>query len=176
MQGCAPPPPEMTCGFLIQPVFCQKKTLWFIGVEIEQETSAPLPKKNPGSASDAKPRTVYWPIHIRQINSSQFLPEKPSTRKGALHSGKKNMGPKLLAIVRNRKKGSEIDKSHLEIIRPVSGLCWLITFFSYRKSPKISPSMYKPPQSRNAKNSPLNCPSKYTPPGACNWKFPSNAK
>ena len=23
--------------------------MWFIGVEVEQETSAPLPKKNPGS-------------------------------------------------------------------------------------------------------------------------------
>ena len=41
---------EMTCGFLIQLVFCKKKTMWFIGVEVEQETSAPRPKKNPGSA------------------------------------------------------------------------------------------------------------------------------
>ena len=50
-RGCAPPPlPEMTCGFLIQLVFCKKKTVWFIGVEVEQETSAPPPKKNPGSA------------------------------------------------------------------------------------------------------------------------------
>ena len=24
--------------------------MWFIGVEVEQETSAPAPKKNPGSA------------------------------------------------------------------------------------------------------------------------------
>ena len=41
-----PPPPGMTCGFLIQLVFCQKKkTMWFIGVEVEQETSAPLLKK-----------------------------------------------------------------------------------------------------------------------------------
>ena len=46
-----PPTPEMTCGFLIQLVFCQKKTMWFIGVEVEQETSAPPPKKNPASAS-----------------------------------------------------------------------------------------------------------------------------
>ena len=36
-------PPEMTCGFLIQLVFCQ--TMWFIGVEVEQEKSAPPPKK-----------------------------------------------------------------------------------------------------------------------------------
>ena len=48
-RGCAPSP-EVTCGFLIQLVFCKKKTMWFIGVEVEQETSAPPPKKNPGSA------------------------------------------------------------------------------------------------------------------------------
>ena len=45
-------PPEMTCGFLIHLVFCKKKTMWFVGVEVEQETSAPPPKKNPGSAPD----------------------------------------------------------------------------------------------------------------------------
>ena len=43
-------PPEMTCGFLIQLVFRKKKTMWLIGIEVEQETSAPPPKKNPGSA------------------------------------------------------------------------------------------------------------------------------
>ena len=47
-----PPPPEMTCGFLIQLVFYQKKkAMWFIGVEVEQEMSAAPPKKNPGSAA-----------------------------------------------------------------------------------------------------------------------------
>ena len=45
-------PPEMICSFLIQLVFCKKKTMWFIGVEVEQEKSAPPPKKNPGSAPD----------------------------------------------------------------------------------------------------------------------------
>ena len=30
----------------------KKKTMWFIGVEVEQETSAPPPKQNPGSAPD----------------------------------------------------------------------------------------------------------------------------
>ena len=49
-RGCVPPPPEMTCGFLVQLVFCKKKTMRFIGVEVEQETSAPPPKRNPGSA------------------------------------------------------------------------------------------------------------------------------
>ena len=49
-RGCAPLP-EMTCGFLIQLVFCKKKkTMWFIGFEVEQETSAPPPRKDPGSA------------------------------------------------------------------------------------------------------------------------------
>ena len=28
----------------------RKKTMWFIGVEVEQETSVPPPKKTPGSA------------------------------------------------------------------------------------------------------------------------------
>ena len=45
-----PCPSEMTCDFLIQLVFCEKKTMWFIGVEVEEETSAPPPKENPGSA------------------------------------------------------------------------------------------------------------------------------
>ena len=42
---------EMTCGFttgILQKK--KKKPMWFIGVEVEQETSAPSPKKNPGSA------------------------------------------------------------------------------------------------------------------------------
>ena len=39
----------MTCGFLIQLVFCKKNYVVY-GVEVEQETSAPPPKKNPGSA------------------------------------------------------------------------------------------------------------------------------
>ena len=51
-------PPKMTCGFLIQLVFCKKqKTMWFIDVEVEKETSAPPPKKNPGSA----PALIYKP-------------------------------------------------------------------------------------------------------------------
>ena len=63
MRTPPPPPPEMTCGFLIQlqeriahslltTVILQKKTMWFIGVEVEQETSTPPPKKNPGSAPE----------------------------------------------------------------------------------------------------------------------------
>ena len=37
--------------------------------------------------------------------------------------------------------------------------------------PCISPSKYKPPQTGNAINPPLNRPSKYKPPEACTWKI-----
>ena len=49
-----PPPSETTRGFLIQLVFCKKKKLCglLIGVEVEQETSAPPPGKNPVSAPE----------------------------------------------------------------------------------------------------------------------------
>ena len=48
----------MTCGFLIQLVFCKKKkTMWFFGVEVEKETSAPPPNQNPGSAPDVEPKS-----------------------------------------------------------------------------------------------------------------------
>ena len=49
-----PLPPQMTCGFLIQLVFCKEE------VEVEQETSAPPPKKNPGPAPDIDvPRVLF---------------------------------------------------------------------------------------------------------------------
>ena len=53
--GAHPPPPSLdelqfsnTTGIL-------QKKLWFIGVEVDQETSAPPPKKNPGSAPALPP-------------------------------------------------------------------------------------------------------------------------
>ena len=36
---------------------------------------------------------------------------------------------------------------------------------THRKIPKISPSMYKPPEPVMKKTPLLNCPSKYKPPG-----------
>ena len=33
--------------------------MWFIGVEVEQETSAPPPKKNPESAPASEPFVSY---------------------------------------------------------------------------------------------------------------------
>ena len=67
-RGCAPlPPPKMTCGFLIQLVFCEKKTTWFIGVEVEQEMSALPPTKNPGST----PYTLH--MHFLQRTKYNIL-------------------------------------------------------------------------------------------------------
>ena len=44
--------------------------MWFIGVEVEQETSAPPPKKNPGPA----PVMVPWVTpHITFIGTGDML-------------------------------------------------------------------------------------------------------
>ena len=40
-RGCAPPPPRDDLGFSNTTGILPKKTVWFIGVEVEQETSAP---------------------------------------------------------------------------------------------------------------------------------------
>ena len=42
--------------------------MWFIGVEVEQETSAPPPKKNPGSALDSALNN--WGQINREITST----------------------------------------------------------------------------------------------------------
>ena len=39
--------------------------MWFIGVEVEQETSAPPPKKNPGSAPDNSARASRFSFLCR---------------------------------------------------------------------------------------------------------------
>ena len=44
------PPPRDDLRFFNTTGILQKETMWFIGVEVEKETSAPPPKKNPGSA------------------------------------------------------------------------------------------------------------------------------
>ena len=41
--------------------------MWFIGVEVEQETSAPTPEKNPGSAPDIR---CCEALMARQLSSS----------------------------------------------------------------------------------------------------------
>ena len=49
-RGCAPSPLRWPSVFWYNWYSAKKKTMWFIGVEVEQEMSAPPPKKNPGSA------------------------------------------------------------------------------------------------------------------------------
>ena len=43
--------------------------MWFIGVEVEQETSAPPPKKNPGSAPDMRLFEYIW-LRIVELDQS----------------------------------------------------------------------------------------------------------
>ena len=59
----------------------KKKTLWFIGVEVEQVTSAPPPEKNPGSAPE-KPSVCVLvllcmsevtPRNLGNLESGRFL-------------------------------------------------------------------------------------------------------
>ena len=45
-----PPPPGDDMRFSNTTSILQKIPMWFIGVEVVQETSAPPSKKNPGSA------------------------------------------------------------------------------------------------------------------------------
>ena len=61
VQGVPPPPPRDDLRFSNTTGILPKKTMWFIGVEVEQETSAPLPKKSPGSAA------------VKQDCSSRFV-------------------------------------------------------------------------------------------------------
>ena len=49
-RGCTSPSPRDDLRFSNTTGIMKKKTMWFIGVEVEQETSALPPKKSPGSA------------------------------------------------------------------------------------------------------------------------------
>ena len=59
--------------------------MWFIGVEVEQETSAPPPKKNPGSApaplnrpskyNSARTRKIALKYKVKQRKMVNFLPD-----------------------------------------------------------------------------------------------------
>ena len=40
----------------------KKNTMWFIGVEVEQEASAPPPKKNPGSTPENSQHFATSPL------------------------------------------------------------------------------------------------------------------
>ena len=82
-RGCAPPP-EMTCGFLIQLVFCKKKTMWFFGVEVEQETSAPSLVARPVRATRVtrgglEPSAIVLGEFSRQASQVTSHPKSPRT-------------------------------------------------------------------------------------------------
>ena len=47
--------------------------MWFIGVEVEEETSAPPPKKNPGSAPVTYCKTRYERYHFVKDEESNIL-------------------------------------------------------------------------------------------------------
>ena len=77
-RGCAPPhPPKDDLQFSNTTGILQKKTMWFIGVEVEQETSAPPPKKNPGSTPVMHIRrnlqSIIYPLDTKFIGTSSIL-------------------------------------------------------------------------------------------------------
>ena len=41
--------------------------MWFIRVEVQQETSAPLPKKNPGSAPENQLQKIFSTLNKLRI-------------------------------------------------------------------------------------------------------------
>ena len=55
--------------------------MWFIGVEVEQETSAPPPKKNPGSA----------PVQFSNCTRLKNTKSDPSTVEGSVKESGKNI-------------------------------------------------------------------------------------
>ena len=68
--------------------------MWFIGVEVEQETSAPPPKKNPGSAPAQVPIVSFgrvvrdkaellWGREWAATNTNHWFPRQMTSEKRA---------------------------------------------------------------------------------------------
>ena len=85
VQGVRTLPPEVTCGFLIQLVFCKKKikTMWFISVKVKQETSAPPPKKildpplfDIEAALNKTARDTYLPFELLKTKNQEEIVSK----------------------------------------------------------------------------------------------------
>ena len=49
--------------------------MWFIGIEVEQETSASPPKKNPGSAPGVKCSAKCSAIFVFTTKTTQLRPQ-----------------------------------------------------------------------------------------------------
>ena len=58
--------------------------MWFIGVEVEQETSAPPPKKNPGSAPVLNYFSLYLKVKreipLNQQETQRCVPQAANKR------------------------------------------------------------------------------------------------
>ena len=113
---------------------------------------APLQAPQPQSTSPRDPHlggpmssVTHLPVTPR--NRTRAPPQAPQPQSDPHLGGPMSSVTHLPVPPRNRKKAP------LQAPQPQS------------TSPNISPSKYKPPQTRSAKNPPLNCPSKYKPPG-----------
>ena len=85
-RGCAsppPPPPEMTWGFLIQLVFCEKKKLCDLLVLKQSKRRVhPLLRKNPGSVSASLRQSKKQ--RQQEIQTQMFLIPAPLISGGRL--------------------------------------------------------------------------------------------
>ena len=69
--------------------------MWFIGVDVERETSAPPPKKNPGSAPDLS--RFHDTIHFKMRKLSYA--SLPSLKNVVSHNKQSNVEGKGATIV-----------------------------------------------------------------------------
>ena len=73
---CTPPPLRDDLRFSNTTGICQKKTMWFIGVDVEQETSAPPPKKkilDPPLIGYRKATQIGLGTDLRRLQTSPKL-------------------------------------------------------------------------------------------------------
>ena len=141
-RGCASPPPPTAwddLGFSnTTGILRKKKTMWFIGVEVEQETSAPPLRKNPGSASASlRPSKKQ---RQQEIQTQMFLIPAPLISGGRLSLSSPTGVLSTQIILQSRVTGVTFHKiyTHLFItltfLKPTSYLLryfivWRITLF-----------------------------------------------
>ena len=107
--------------------------MWFIGVEVEQETSAPPPKKNPGSAP-----AIVTPAH-QQIKSTTFqvlfncITEKLTGPKLSTSSRYKT---KTCALRWESAEGAQAD--HPLFVWPLLIDIWALIFLFFTEETKMN--------------------------------------